>query len=287
MIIRRNKKNKNSKNRKRESFALIFKRVFFLLLLACFCAVALWTVFFSRVMEINSISINPETKVLKADEIRNVFFRELEGKYLGFLPKNNLLILRSNFLERKAREEFKLARTVSVERVFPDELVVSVEEREAHIVWCSNGECFFVDETAEAFLEFSGQMESVKVVDMSGKQVKLGDRVADPEFIFFLEKLPKAMEQEIHIAVVNEFETPSSMSSEVRVLTDEGWKIFFSTVRKMEIQIEILKKIIQETIGKEKTKDLEYIDLRIKGRALYKFRQSENSQEESVSEKKD
>jgi cell division septal protein FtsQ len=236
-------------------------------------------------MKVDSISVTSNANVLRIEELKADISRELEGEYLWVLPQNNLLLVRSRQLKKMLREKYRLIRNISIRRKFPNELSVHIEERESHISWCFNDKCFLVDERGEAFLELeNNENEAVKVVDSSGKEIGLGERVADPEFIFFVEKIPQVMTEELHLELEGVFVTPSSMSNEVHVKTKEGWKVYFSTSRKLETQVEILKKIIRETVGKEKIGELEYVDLRIKGKAIYKLRQEREESDKETKE---
>lgn len=281
MIIRREKKNKRTKNRKGASVVFILKKAFFATLLLAFFAVAFWTIFFSGVLDIHAISIISDEESVADEKIKQEMLFFLQGEYLGIFPKNNLLIFNKRQLKKNTKEKFREIRDISIRRKFPDELEVFIEKRQIRIIWCSRENCFLVDERGEAFLEFTEDWSDIpKVSDASEKEVGVGDRVASPEFVLFLEKITQEVERETGIVLTDELRTPSAMSEEVRVRTEEGWEIFFSANRKIEIQTQALKKIVQETIGKQRTKDLEYIDLRIKGRAIFKLRDQEDQGEQ-------
>ena len=70
------------------------------------------------------------------------------------------------------------------------------------------------------------------------------------------------------------------MSGELRVKTVQGWEIYFSTERPITTQARILKRILKSKLVEEDLSQLEYIDLRIKGKAVYRFKNYEEREKE-------
>jgi cell division septal protein FtsQ len=129
----------------------------------------------------------------------------------------------------------------------------------------------------------------VKINDISGKEVGLGSRVAKTTFVDFCEHMPEKISSIVNLDISSNLFTPSSMSSEVRTSVNNKWDLLLSTERPIETQGEILKKIINEKIEPGKIEEIEYIDLRIKGKATFKLRPEEEEEEnkEQQEDKKD
>jgi len=286
MIIRRGekkRKQKNKINRKRPSLGLIIKKFFFWTIFLGFWATALWTIFFSDVMRANQVVV--ESSRVQKEEVEAIVRDSISKKYLSLIPQDNLLLIPEKKIEQRIKQKFIFIRDVEVTRSFPRSIKVHVEERESHIVWCSNNKCLLVDERAEAFYELGPndkklEEQLVQVKDLSGKEVQLEMRVAEPSFIKFCEDLPDRIALFTGIQIENRLETPSSMSEEVRASTVGGWTLMLSTERSVDAQSEILKKVIKDKIPSDKIQQLEYIDLRIKGKATFKFSESEPEEHE-------
>lgn len=127
----------------------------------------------------------------------------------------------------------------------------------------------------------------VKVNDISGKEVVLGSRVARPAFVDFCEHMPEKISSITNMEISRDLFTPSSMSSEMRTIVNSKWELLLSTDRPIDTQGEILKKIVNEKIEPGKINEIEYVDLRIKGRATYKLRGEEGKEEKDEDEKED
>lgn len=282
MIIRRgDKKRKQNRkiNRERPSFGLILKKIFFWLIFLSFWILTFWTIFYSEVMTVENIEI--ESSIAEKSEIEQLIRRSISGTYLSVIPKDNLLLVSKKNIRDMIQNEFIFVRRVEMTRSFPKTIKVSIEERESHIIWCSSRKCHLVDERAEAFYEIKEkevfEAPVIRVEDQSGKEVFLGSRVAKPNFVEFCEHMPEKITSISGIAVGSELSTPSSMSNEVRVVASDGWSLLLSTERSAETQGEILKKIMNEKIDADKIDEIEYVDLRIKGKATFKFKSDEEN----------
>ncbi|MEA2007414.1 MAG: FtsQ-type POTRA domain-containing protein [Patescibacteria group bacterium] len=287
MIIRRNKKNRKIKNRKKQSWLSFFRKVVFWLIFILFWGVSLWTLFFSDVMKVTNVESVGDSENFSSFHVEQHVGEIISRKFLGLIPRDNLLLISKKSIVKEIKESHGLIRDVSVERRFPNTIVIGIEERESHIIWCNNEICVLLDERGEAFgdvEDFDGEKD-VRVFDTSNKKFELGDRVAEPEFVFFSEKLPDMFFEELSIEIEPTLQTPSSMSGEIRLKTKDGWEGMFSTNRPMGVQMKVMKKILKEKIGPEKVSQLEYIDLRIKGKAMYKFKQEEEKNENEEDEK--
>lgn len=291
MIIKKNLNKKGKQNRARTSWRYVLGKVSFWLFFLGFWTVAIWTILFSDAMRIEEIIVYSN----RADvvEVESIAKRAIEGCYFGALPRNNLLIVPNRRIEREVKKSFIFVRDVKVTRSFPKKITVNVEERESHIMWCNLSKCMLVDERAETFFDIEkGKMKTTEdvmvVVDKSDKELDIGTQVANPTFIKFCEELPVVLEKRMGIEIDKTLITPSSMSEEVRVATKEGWRLLLSTNRPIETQGGIARKILEESISKEDIERLEYIDVRIKGKATFKLRQNkEDKSEENEDEKSD
>ena len=275
VVLRNLKRSNGVKNKEKCSWKKMAKRIFFWFLLLAFFGVSFWTLFFSEVMKIQTIST--ESNLVKGDTVENDIRDITSGKYFDFIPKDNLLLVRKNLIEKVLRKKYRNIREIEVYRDFPSGLIVELEERESHIIWCSANECYLVDERAEPFFRLEeGESEKamrahVLIVDRSDKKVEIGERVTKSELVVFYEKIPDILREDARIEIEHVFEIGSYMSAELKVFTNSGWYVLLSTDRSAQTQARVLRKVLDEKITAGREDRLEYVDLRIKGKAIYKL----------------
>lgn len=276
--------NKKTKNKKKNTLFEIFKKMLFWLIFFGFFAAAVWTIVFSPVMKIE------EVEILGADEdegaISVIIEKDIAGKYFDFIPRNNLVTFPSGKIESEILDEFIMIREVKIKREFPTKMVLVVERRKDPIIWCSGEDCWLVDETAEAFAEAERPNEMVErddvlVTDGSGKGVEKGDKVIHAQIVDIASSLPRTVAENSRIELEKQsLYIPSPVSGEIRAKTKEAWEIYFSTARPILGQIEILKRILAAKITTEDLAQLEYVDLRLKGKVVYRFKDYKEREKE-------
>ena len=287
MVIKKVQNKKRKQNREKMSLAECCKKIFFWIAFLGFWVLAVWTLLFSDVMRVENIIV--DSSRAEKEEVRKIVRSQIDGSYLGIIPKSNLLVTPDDKIKKKLKESFIFAKDVRMKKSFPKTVEISLEERDSHIVWCSNSFCYLVDENAEAFYVVDDPSAEyvenlVVVTDVSNKEVGIGSRVADPIFVEFCERLPGTIGGQTEIEIERNVSTPSSMSEEVRVTTTDGWKILLSTSRGIDSQVEIIKKLLREKIPPEKVSHIEYFDLRIKGKATFRYKESAESDEKKGDE---
>lgn len=73
------------------------------------------------------------------------------------------------------------------------------------------------------------------------------------------------------------------MSGEMKIKTVSGWEIFFNTNDLLDNQLNILKEVLSNQIGQDRIDQIEYIDLRLRGRVTYRLKnQPEETQTDSA-----
>jgi len=276
--------NKKTKNKKRNTFFEIFKKMLFWLIFFGFFAAAVWTIVFSPVMKIEKVEIQGAAEDETA--ISAIIEKDIRGKYFDFIPRNNLLTFPFRKIETEILAEFIMIRKAKIKREFPTKMVLEIERRKDPLIWCSGERCWLVDETGEAFAETEKPHETegqsdVLVTDGSGKSVEKGDKVAHVEIVDVASNLPLTIADNSGIEIENQsLYIPSPVSGEIRAKTKDAWEIYFSTTRPISGQIEILKRILASKITTEDLAQLEYVDLRLKGKVVYRFRDYKEREKE-------
>lgn len=276
-----NKKNKKYKNNKIKFF---LKKFIFYSLSLGFLVLVVWMLFFSDFMKVQNVNIYNE--MLDSVKMKQLVEGELSKKFFNYFPRNNLILVSKNNIESLLKKEFKLISLIEVKKEFPNTISVKVTERKKVFIWCDrNNECLLVDESGKSFYKLNNvekdffKKDMVMITDKSNKQAVLNEKIVSQDVALFCQQIIRGIETVLKIKMRKEMSMPSSISEEITLMTEEGWGIHFNTSQSIKEETEILRKILEEEFIKEKRGELEYIDLRLKGKVIYKFRGSENEDE--------
>lgn len=280
-----NRSQRAAKKATKAQWKKIIRRILFWTLFIAFISVCIWILFFSAMLEVTLINV--ANKRIERSKVEDLVRQRVAGAYWGVLPKNNLIVIPEKQIEQDLKDNFNLIKEVTVTRVFPNALLVELAERESEIVWCQQGECYLVDENGTVFYKLKPTDEElyrqdlVRVEDRSQSGIEVGKTIVDPSAVAYLIGLVSKFEQHGQLEIQPVFWTPSAISGEIRVRTKAGWEIFLNLAQPVEGQVGILKKVIQEKVSPEKIDDLQYIDLRLKERVVYKLNEQPLGEEEA------
>ena len=273
MLNPQNKRRSLIKIKRHKKFS--FNRLLFMIISILFLGVSGYVVFFSYFLEINSISINGNESVSK-DLILEKINPQISGEYLGFIRKNNLLLIRTRKIKNDTLNDFKIIRDIKIKRKFPDSLKIDISERHPQLVFCGAGNCFLIDEKREAYDNFNINGENknnfIILTDEGCKGINLSDFIAEPNYFEYILGIREGLNG-LGLEVENDFQTVSFISKDIRVKTKEGWKVYFNENVPLEKEIGMLKIVLDNKINSDQRKDLEYVDLRIDNKIFYKFRE--------------
>ena len=276
--LRAPKKRKSFFEKKEEKApSHVFSRIIFRFILLIFVGSVGYVLFFSSFLEIRKVrlvgisELNYKDVYGKIDEL-------LAKKDFNFVSRKNFILFPSEKIKSELENTFKKISEVKIEKIFPDSVVVEIVERKALLMWCSAGPCYIIDENGYAYTGADFESDEIKqnnllsVVDNSGKPVIVGEKVLDGDYIKFVISLKDELGSEAGMKINNEYGTQSKIAQEVRVKTEEGWEIFFSSSLPMEDSIQTLKTFLEkEMVDKDRSK-LEYVDLRAENKVYYKMR---------------
>jgi cell division septal protein FtsQ len=248
------------------------KKLLWLILFFSFFGISFWVLFFSNYTEIKEIQV--KSNKIERKSIEEIFYNFQKEKYFNFISKNNFFLFPQKAFKNKIKNQFELAREVNFENSFPGIFRVEVMEREAIVVWCSQDQCFLMDEQGVIFREITENEkkesfgEYLIVRDDSIRRGALGDKIEDGQLTVFINNTKDKLKEELELKIEREITTPSLLSQEIRIKTDEGWQLYLDTRQNIEEQISLLKEVLGGSI--ENKDKLEYVDLRVEGKVIYK-----------------
>jgi cell division septal protein FtsQ len=248
------------------------KKFLWIVLFLSFLGISFWVLFFSNYTEIKEIQV--KSNKIERKLIEEIFYNFQKEKYFNFISKNNFFLFPQKAFKNKIKNQFELAREVNFANNFPGIFRVEIVEREAIVVWCSQDQCFLMDEQGIIFREITNneKEENYKdyliIRDDSMRKGALGDKIEDGQLAVFINNTKDKLKEELELKIRREIATPSLLSQEIRVKTDKGWQLYLDTKQKIEEQIFLLKEVLSNDL--ENKENLEYIDLRVEGKVIYK-----------------
>jgi cell division septal protein FtsQ len=254
-----------------------FSRFLFWLLFFGFLGICVYLALFSPYLDLTKISIEGNQDI-PAKSISNSVRESLDGKYFDLFPKNNFFLANKKSIKSSIKSDFKNVDITSISKIFPDAITIKIVERKAKLAWCSGGACYFVDRTGLAYGGASEDEEKLRiknflvVVDDSAIPVKIEETKIDPEFVGYIEAVNAMVTDDLKINLIGSVHTPAAASKEISLETVEGWILKLSMEYSNDESKKIIQALFESELNEEARKNLEYLDLRVKGKVYYKLK---------------
>lgn len=250
------------------------------LMLLVFIGAIIYSIFFSQFLAVAEIEVSG-TENLNPAEIRKIAEDEISGNFLGFIPRNNILLAGKKTIEKNILEKYKYAEKVEIKKDFPDSINIAVKERKFNLILCGSGKCYIIDNRGAAFMEadFSsyelGEDKLAVLYDGGNKNFSQGEVIFERDYMDYFLGIREKMKNELGIEIGRELLTPQIASGDIRAKTVEGWQIYFDKSIPLNKEISMLKIVLENKIDPNRRVELEYIDLRTENKVYYKFKNSE------------
>jgi len=248
-----------------------WKPILWLIFVVVLIVILAYILFFSPYLKINHINAQGTEKV-KSSDLTAAASDCLQGRFFKIFPKNNFFLVSGSIIENSLKEMFKDAKNIAVVKKFPASMTISASDRQKILVYCSLEKCFWVDEEGVIFEEapeiYGGKNITLK--DNSGRQVSLGDKVLEDNFILFLQNAGPVVSGKNNLNIVN-YEISAYPTATISAITSDGWKIIFDLGAGLESQADTLQAVLDEKI-KDQRSQLDYVDLRARNRVYYKMK---------------
>lgn len=254
-------------------FSGIIRKLKQLTVLAVILAAA-YFIFVSDFFEVKNLKLSGNAEV-KSEELEKFIFDEIRRSRIYSDLRGDMLLMGADRLEKIISNRFNIVRKVEVRKKYPNELEISISEKSITAIWC-RAFCYWLDEEGVVFEPFSknesvkaGSNDAMMVLDDENTPLKIGDKVADKNFLDFARIVRRSLKDELSLDYDN-LKTPGVITDEIWVQTRQNWRIFFNVKGDAEEEVLLLKQILKEKITPDELKKLEYIDLRIKDKVFYR-----------------
>lgn len=237
----------------------------------------IWFVFFTETFVVQAVT------VVDAREHTRLQVEETVNQLIG----KNMFFVQTDLMEDQVLGQLPQIRTLHIARKLPSTLKVVVQEKTPRLLLLSKGKYYFVDEAGIAYEEARLEtlpgvvLPTIKNSDQEA-QLTLGVAVLDPSFLQFIEEVQKELPglaaspppagaegEEATSAAIAEIRIPSLAAREVHVILSNNWEIKFDITRPARGQLQVLEKLLAETLSESERATLTRIDLRIRNRVYY------------------
>ena len=269
-----------------------WKKIGVFILWICFLFGVGWVLCFSGVLRIKKIQIeslgetNDDVAVVRMiveDEISKLKQEMLWEK----VSLDNIILFPKERLGRVLEKRDVRIKKAIVEKKFPDTLIVKIKPRRGLLVWRFNDECLvsdFVgqiiyscdlrDDNEKNFLNICRQerMEnglSCQVVKVNANNSTLTNRERHA-LASLIERIFNELKKTVFFDEKVFFEIPKVDAGEIIVYNGRGNKILFSVSDNWRQEIDKLRLFLEKKISGEDLKKIDYIDLRIGDKVIYR-----------------
>ncbi len=238
-----------------------------IILLIC---VIFWGLYFSTFLKITEISIAGAGRV--SNEVIYEFAEEqVRAKKFFILPQKNLFLF-----DRKKFSELLLQKyrfeNVSVAKKWPHKLEITIKEKPFVCVWNEKDKYYYADIDGFILEEINSWDVKKKKIPLirneSEQKISNYEIQVDKEYLKYAQELFEKISDKSFGINTEKFIIDEDADT-IKIKTEEGIKISFSTKRNFNEQIEKLLVVKREKL-KDDFNNKEYIDLRFGDKVYYK-----------------
>lgn len=268
---------------RRRSRRKVFKVFWFFCSLAIFAGLGYFLAF-SKYFLVKGVQVQTDPPAGEAgdsdkQQIAEFVWQELKNRKLGIIPENNILFLNRDGLISILLEKNAFYKSFKFDYRFEDQsLTISGQTRNGVAQVCKNNICFTIDEDGIAFvpiessLVFGHRPSNTLLFTLDNsydKDIVLGEQTLPKELIVFAAEFKKLADENVGVerAVIEKEYLEAHF---VKFVTNQNWYILTVFDFDPGNVFENLKLVMEKEL-KGKQGGLEYIDLRYKDKAYYKF----------------
>jgi len=250
------------------------KRVTYLKIGGSFAVIVLFIWGMSYLSNLDSLKIKDvqvsDTKLAKADLIKNIVDQEVQKKYYFIFSRNNIIFLPRNEIAKRIKAEQNSIKDVEIDIKGINKIFIKVEEHEAVGVWCSEKECYFLNNEGYIFSKAPLVFDN-NLTRFAGllKGDLIGQIYSDTQNFKNLVTLVTLINK-INIKIKNVI---SEDGTTFYLNTEPGVVLLYEKNDDPEEVANNLNLVIEkDAINKAQLNNIEYIDLRFGNKVPYKIR---------------
>jgi cell division septal protein FtsQ len=263
-------------NRASSSKSLFLNSKFWLLIFLVITALAAsYFVIFYKDFQVNKIIISGNDKI-DTKYIESLIESNVNKRILSIagpsgsweVVSRSIFLLNPEKLKGQLLKEFPVIESVEVIRKFMQTIEVNLKERVPVAIFCEE-DCFFTDKNGTAFEPLFVMPQNMVIVRQSAKleDIIVGKEVIHKNIMDLILDTEKNLKDNFKISIK---EALITTPTRLNIKTSEGWKIYLDIYpdSKESSQSTKLNLLLTTGIPPEQRKNLRYIDLRPKDKAI-------------------
>ena len=183
----------------------------------------------------------------KNNEIRNLITEE---------NKKSIFLFDEEKMEKYLLEKYIILENAHINRKFPDKILIDLKLREGIAIFISEDNAFLMDKDGIIFKKAEAN-NLFKIKTVNNHSFNLGERAINEELETIL-YLKSELEENLKIPL----EEMAITENRINVKTKQGWDIYFSLRKDLDLQITELGLVLEKKISPDERGNLQYIDLR-------------------------
>lgn len=288
-IIRKKRDTQKKVSKKAEN-SRTWKEWVFIVVFIIFILVTLYVFLCSHLTKLQYFEIEGSERVNK-NEIIYTIESTLGSSFFTYIKKDNYFIAsKKNIINNILKD--KRIKNVSIEKKFPQTLIVTIEEYEIIPIWCINdkSDCFIIEnEIAKKRVNLTDDIIQLnKTFIITGedkKNIEEGEMVISNENLEKIKILGEELVYVLDTTIKQPYVIASRGSNEVRFVTDEGWYIAIDLTHDLDEILNIARLFTKNVELPSARNDLEYIDMRFPEKIFYKMKDGVEQIEEDTTDK--
>ena len=220
----------------------------------------LYVVVLFPLFQIQEVRVEGNIEVSE-NKIKSAVLEHLWGKFL-FFPTASILLADTQGIRDNLLLTIVELETVSIQKKFPNILIVSVQEKRTVAFWCQDQDrCLALDKEGVAFKKAQVSSDFPVITSPVTEDALLAVLNFSKEM-----KRRSLLGDEVSVGfrIVSENQIEASIS--------EGWSIYFTQTQDLSWQITKFQTVLENKVSPEKRRKLEYIDVRFGDQAYLKYR---------------
>ncbi len=227
--------------------------------------------FYSPVFLLNKIAISG-LRDIAPQEIKDIVQTQQNQRRWLIFRQNNFFWFNKEELKNTLNNKYSPEILTVKKRLFHT-LKIYLSERASALTWISGDKFYYINLEGQIISEVPFKDPNPnfpRIYDESSKPVSAGQTVIQPAQIRFIIDVLTKLPQKVGEIVINSFRLPNNGSSEIKLVTNQGWQVYFNTNLNVASQLDKLVLVYEKKIKGEGLKNLEYIDLRFGDKVFYK-----------------
>lgn len=184
----------------------------------------------------------------------------------SLVPKgNNIILMNTKPIKDAIIARYPQIKDIAIFKGLPNAIKVQIVERQATLVWVTNGKRYLIDPEGVVSREISeAESSSLPIVsDIRNIPVQVNGNLLSPDFIAFVTYVNNHFYEITNIKPTGYFVDETTY--DLTIDTDANITVYLETVRSPDSQLENLKSLL----ASYRDKITQYVDLRVEGWGYY------------------